>query len=289
MSHRLKCFLVYLAVVFLNTLSEAKAVHHSAPPFLNLLEYRDELRRARGHFDENCPMNLRVRSSFKLLILEQSHNFDWLLGEDQYSDHQKRIDSVWGHRLTAANFSEISKIERRIGVTQIDQSPWNHFSDQNLKKLNSIAFYPGFYDPNEFVSFQIGPAQMPWWKDRGYNFKVFFEFKDPQSSLTPEIYRAFARRLSREGFQGDFKIPVISGWIRFNWNNVVVHATSLESARIAEKVGLQTFEGRLSSYSRGIDFRQPEDFKVYDWPSFLCLKDPALLPADIYKFVNHLD
>ncbi|HEY9755848.1 MAG TPA: hypothetical protein V6C97_11845 [Oculatellaceae cyanobacterium] len=97
-------------------------------------------------------------------------------------------------------------------------------------------------------------------------YKVFLELKDPLKDLTPDTYVEFAKYLSDKGFIGDSKIPLTPGQTRFYYNNIVIHAASMEHALYAEKLGQQFFADKLASTARGIDSyltNEPQDWHHY--------------------------
>jgi hypothetical protein len=97
-------------------------------------------------------------------------------------------------------------------------------------------------------------------------YKVFFELRDAIKDLSPATYLQFAEFLSEKGFVGDSKIPLGAGQVRFQYNNVIVHAASLEHALYAEKLGIQFFGNKLAHTGRGIDSYigdQPQDWHHY--------------------------
>jgi hypothetical protein len=257
-------------------------------PFMNLLEYRRELFQIKTKADDRCAMNLRVRPSLRYLVLKDGHSYDWLVSDKNYSAIQKKNDQEWAAALQNLMRKQQFEIEAKIGVTNSSDSPWVFHSDKNLDRLSGYQFYPGFYSLDKFASYQVGSSHMLWGKDRGFTFKVFFEFKNPQIDLTRNLYKEFSKKLSEAGFEGDSKIPVLPGWIRFTWNNVIVHAPSAAAAKIAEKIGLDFFGDRLASYSRGVDVRDVlNPAEITDWPHFLCNQDPSTLPKDISDFVQN--
>jgi hypothetical protein len=279
-----KIFAICGAVLF-GSISSARA---ATAPFMNLLEYRQELLRLKGPNDERCAMNLRIRPSLRSVVLKEGHNFDWLVSDRNYLKSQRTVDQEWVLKQQNSMMNERTRIETRLHILASGQSPWVSYQDTNLDRLNGYKFYPGFYPLAAFVSYQVGRPRMPWGKDRGFTFKVFFEFKNPQTDLTATLYREYSRKLSEAGFEGDSKIPVLPGWIRFTWNNIIVHATTLASAKTAESIGLNFFGKRLASYSRGVDVQSGLNSKeIIDWPHYLCSEDPSTLPADVSDFVQN--
>jgi hypothetical protein len=97
-------------------------------------------------------------------------------------------------------------------------------------------------------------------------YKVFLELKDPLKDLTPSQYVRFAEYLSAKGFVGDSKIPVAYGQLRFQYNNVIIHAASMEHALYAESLGKEFFGNKLAGTARGIDSyltSEPQDWHHY--------------------------
>ena len=195
-------------------------------PFMNIFSYRDKLL-ADKNAAADCPMNLRLREKYR------AQDFNSLVRGKAYTVSEKTQDDKWAEQFQ------------------------NYMLSEKSGKKPGDQFYPGFYSLADFASYQVGPEKIKWSQDRGFTYKIFFTFKNPESDLTPDIYKAFSKKLADSDFEGDSKIPLIRGWIRFGWNNVILHAPSLASAQIAEKVGLEVFAKKLESYSRGVDMANP--------------------------------
>jgi hypothetical protein len=256
---------------------------------MNLLEYRQQLLQLRGSLPDraDCVMDLRVRPSLRAHVLVEQHDFSWFLSADQYSAADRAADANWVQEQMARTQNEKDEILALLKAQGITTSPWSTPpDDQAVKALAQFPFYPGFYNPRSFSSYEVN-SPLPIWTKEGYVYKVFFEFQNPELDFTPERYHEFSRRLALAGFRGDSKIPLLDGWIRFTWNNVIVHAPSAQEAMIAEKVGLDFFGPYLTSYSRGVDvWNDLSGGKPMDWPTFLCTSDPQKLPQNIVQFLT---
>jgi hypothetical protein len=262
----------------------------SLVPFMNLMDYRQRLIDARGGLPPQsiCAMDLRVRLSLRDQILNQGHDFNWLMDSNRYPPADQAEDKIWTQAHGQRTQEEKNKILVSLKGEGINSSPWEiPANPQATAELAKFGFYPGFYNPQFFSSYQVGPAAVPWFKPDGYVYKVFFEFTNPQQDLTPQRYNEFSRRLWVAGFHGDSKIPMLKGWIRFTWNNIIVHAPTTADALIAEQVGLNYFAPLLSSYSRGVDVANSlTGGQTTDWPDFLCTVDPRLLPSTVLQYLK---
>jgi hypothetical protein len=117
-------------------------------------------------------------------------------------------------------------------------------------------------------------------------YKVFFEFTDPISDLTPALYLKFAEYLSEQGFHGDSKVPLAPGQARFHYNNLIVHAANLQHALYAEELGIRFFGGKLARTGRGIDSYTNQE--PLDWHHFLAANKGSLngLPPVTIQYLN---
>jgi len=123
------------------------------------------------------------------------------------------------------------------------------------------------YNPSQFVGY-LNNHPTRFSDDNGICFKVFFEFKNPTTDLTPQAYVDFVEALSNAGFVGDSKVPLAPGAIRFHYNNVIVHAVSKANALLAEQFGIKYWGAKLENIGRGVDVEQGP--RNYDWHHFLC-------------------
>jgi hypothetical protein len=123
------------------------------------------------------------------------------------------------------------------------------------------------YNPNQFVGY-LNNHPTGFADANGICYKVFFEFKNATTDLTPQAYVAFVEALSNAGFVGDSKVPLAPGSIRFHYNNIIVHATSRANALLAEQFGTKYWGDKLENIGRGVDVMQPP--RNYDWHHYLC-------------------
>ncbi|HEY9730611.1 MAG TPA: tetratricopeptide repeat protein [Drouetiella sp.] len=128
------------------------------------------------------------------------------------------------------------------------------------------------YDINQFVGLRCG-SYHSLFDDDGICYKIFFDFKDASSTLTPEIYLQFVKRLAENGFVGDSKISMQPGFVRFNYNDIIVHTGSPKMAQLAEAVGVEIFNSRLEYVGRGVDVRGTDSVNgrgnTLDWHHYL--------------------
>ena len=133
----------------------------------------------------------------------------------------------------------------------------------SMRLKNEKNLQPANYAEQFFVGYRNND-----FRGRADNvcYKVFMELKDPLRDLTPSEYVRFAQYLSDKGFIGDSKIPLAHGQIRFQYNNVIIHAASMEHALYAEKLGREFFGSKLAGTARGIDSyitSEPQDWHHY--------------------------
>ena len=225
-------------------------------------------------------MDIRVRSSFHDFILKEKRDFDWLV-KNQYSSAAQDADRRWIQELRSFQQNEEAKLLSRLNSKGMQVGTWG---DPKVREWVPIfGVYPGYYDPQSFISYQIGPSKIV--DSGGFVYKVFFEFENPSRDLTPETYLDFSNQLRDAGFEGDSKIPVLNAWARFFYNDIIVHAPTKEAVLIAEKVGLRIFGSKLSGYSRGVDVNNSySSNQSLDWNNFLCRFDPSTLPLPVFKF-----
>jgi tetratricopeptide (TPR) repeat protein len=148
------------------------------------------------------------------------------------------------------------------------------------------------YGIQQFVGYRSGSGR--FYDKDGICYKVFFDFTDPTRDLTPELYLQFVRALAKAGFVGDSKVAMTPGFVRFNYNDIIVHAGSPANARLAERVGLNILKGRLAHRARGVDVMQSGDGAHWsdpiDWHNFLSTSsDLSRLSPTALKWVNYSD
>lgn len=141
----------------------------------------------------------------------------------------------------------------------------------------------GGYDGRAYVGYRLGP-RIAYDAD-GLVYKAFFEFSDFQRSLSAERYAGFVAALEALGFRGDSKIDLRSGRTRFQYNQLIVHAPSIEMARCAEAVGLAYFGDEVEHVARGVDV--VGDGRPLDWHHFLLTGRYAALPDSVRDFVAY--
>jgi hypothetical protein len=118
----------------------------------------------------------------------------------------------------------------------------------------------------------------------GLHYKVFFDFKDFNRSLTGERVAGFAKELERRGFIGDFKIGLTPD-TRFIYNQIIVHAPSVAMGLCVESVGLDWFGGELEHVARGLDV--VVDGRPTDWHHFLLLDRWTVVPQEAAEYVDY--
>jgi hypothetical protein len=196
--------------------------------------------------------------------------------------------------MSGANADSIIGSSYSIGQQEQDAA-WVA-SQQNAERSfvshGSPPIHVAGYAINAFVGYKCGTGRMI--DEDGFSYKVFLDFKEPAKDLTADSYLQFVDQLSKQGFAGDSKIPMTPGAVRFNYNNVIVHAASPESAKIAERVARQLFGEKLAQSGRGIDVMkarlQDRTAKGIDWHAFLSTHtDLTDLSPKALKFVRYED
>jgi hypothetical protein len=188
---------------------------------------------------EVCDTTLLFKPRYRSAIMGGSDVQTYM--EDHYSTGQREEDMRW----VAAQLQMEGSIQNALpsNVAVAGYSP---------------KFYVGYTNnhPTRFTD------------QNGICYKVFFEFKNPTTDLTPQAYVDFVKALSNAGFVGDSKVPLAPGAIRFHYNNVIVHAVSKANALLAEQFGTRYWGAKLENTGRGVDVMHPPD--NLDWHHFLC-------------------
>ena len=225
----------------------------------------DEVEWTRQVFSKQPALFDQPENAARVLMLKPQYRASYL-GFPNLDDFLKQYYSV-GQQSADAKWS----VEQREMSARMRSS---------LPKNVQVAGY----DPQYFVGYL----------DNGFHgiretigYKVFFELKDATSELTPQVYLEFAEFLGNKGFVGDSKIPLTPGQARFNYNNVIVHAASLEHALYAEKLGVQFFGEKLSHTARGIDSYMGAE--PADWHHFLAGRKGSLdgLPPATVQYLTY--
>jgi hypothetical protein len=140
-------------------------------------------------------------------------------------------------------------------------------------------YYASGYGVCAFVGYESGP-DVAIYDANGLVWLVYFQFRSPDSNLTPALMHRYAEALACSGFQGDFKIltdPSLPQQERFQYNDLIVHGHSEHDAELAEAIGLEMFTSGdktlLAATGRGLDVHNVlvgayEQFLV--WAEYLC-------------------
>lgn len=122
------------------------------------------------------------------------------------------------------------------------------------------------------------------WDDAGLHYKVFFDFADFQVSLAGDRVVGFVKELDRRGFEGDFKFG-FSPAPRFNYNQIIVHASSIAMGLCMEAVGLAWYGKELDHIDRGLDV--VVDKRPYDWHHYLLTALYDQIPSAAKDYVDY--
>lgn len=204
-----------------------------------------------GGIDDPAWQALVIRPRYRDELLGSETTYEGLVARD-YSAAQRSSDAAWAERLRDA--------QRSLPATP--------------------TLRPAGYPIEAYVGYRVGPKG-PLVDPIGVTYKVFFELDDFQTALAPDRYVAFSRALEQAGFVGDSKIDLRPGQVRFQYNNVIVHAPSVEMAECAEAIGLAYFGGQVLHVARGVDA------DGLDWHHFLLTGRFGQLPPQVRAFVHH--
>lgn len=261
--------LILISLSFITSCSSIPVVPHDIEK-INQPEYMAKLREQRPTLvKEACKANLIAKPEYRAEILNGSSMS--LLIKEHYSKKMRRKDVNWADEY------------RRQG--------------QAIQQMDGYQL-ADYYDPSDYAGFLVGKSKPkkdknllthPFIDHRGIGYKVFFQIKDFQTNLRAHEFQSFAKALADAGFQGDLKVQLQPGNMRFKFNNIVVHSASKNDSFLAEKVGLKFFAGKLSGISRGVDVDIDPHGKLeaLDWSEFLCTRNLSELPQDVKDYVNY--
>jgi hypothetical protein len=143
---------------------------------------------------------------------------------------------------------------------------------------------PAGYPLEVYTGYRVGGG--PLEDADGLTYKVFFELDEFTTSLSSDRYVAFVEALAAAGFAGDSKIDLRPGAVRFDYNDVIVHAGSASMALCAEQVGLAQLGAALAHVGRGVDLDDGVGPPV-DWHHLLLLGAVGGLPEGARRFVTN--
>jgi hypothetical protein len=250
-----------------------------------------------------CYGALTLKSALRSRLLDGTETPQQIINEN-YSTAEKNLDFAWMQGQQAALVAKGAELLSLLSKAGIDvrgispSDPSNQlFRRAMAKGINQRIFVyaPAGYVPSSFVGYEVGTGNVA--DERGLDYKVFFEFADYHTDLTPAVYQKFSQALAKAGFHGDSKTPTFSplpGQNRFQYNNLIVHSHSIADAKIAEWVGFEVFGRTIAHMSRGVDVMRKVDGsyvipglnQAYDWHHFLCSRNFIYLPVDVKEFVE---
>lgn len=187
---------------------------------------------------------------------------------------------------TAATYQSILEREFTADLRTSDAAWASSLRDGQKRHPPTSTLDAAGYPIDVYVGYRIGRRPMPRDAD-GYTFKAFLELADFQGSLTPERYLGFSEALERAGFQGDSKIDLRPGQVRFQYNNVIVHAPSAAMAQCAETVGLAFFAGEIAHIARGVDAAPGPGETATDWHHYLLRGGFSRLTDPVKDFIAY--
>jgi hypothetical protein len=229
-------------------------------PYVDEISYWRDLRKMR--LGQALAATLLLKPKYRGQILSGKATVDEV--KNSYSASEKAIDEAWIQAHQSAQRQFIASRELPVDLAG--------------------------YDINQFVGLRCGQYSTLF-DDDGMCYKIFFDFKDPSTALTPELYLQFVKRLAQSAFTGDSKICMQPGYVRFNYNDIIVHTGSPKLAQLAEAVGVDVFNSRLEYVGRGVDVRGSTGStgrgETLDWHHYLAAySDLSRLSTKALNFIG---
>lgn len=178
-------------------------------------------------------------------------------------------------------------VAREYGVEdRASDAAWaRSMRDAQTAFVSTPAIAVAGYPVEVYVGYRVGPRPRLEPDGLVLSYKAFIEVRDFQQALSPERYAGFVARLDAHGLWGDSKISLRPGQVRFQYNNVIVHAPTLGMALCAEAVGVAYFGAAVKHVGRGIDAKiGPE---AMDWHHFLLTGRYGELPSRVQDFIEY--
>ena len=255
-------------------------------PIIDELAYFDELTAKRPDvIATDCYDALTLKPKYRDALLREHDGVAAIRARVSTGELRAR-DAAWVASMQAAELAFCAEHGNTRGCVQACASPCAACPATPLalsaRANGDVA--PSGYPLCDFVGYQVGEQQ----RSRGTirDWKVFFELRDDYTeALTPRLYLDFSEALAREGFHGDSKMFMHSGRVRFSYNGVIVHASSPDDARIAERVGLRVLGPLVVARARGLDLVTTTG-EVLDWHHYLCAHGKEGIPPDGLAFVR---
>jgi hypothetical protein len=182
---------------------------------------------------------------------------------------------------SSLTYADIVEREYSVELRAIDKTWADSLRVAQRSATGAGVVHPGVYPVDTFASWAVGSMEPA--SGMVQDYKVFFEFADFVKDLTADRYLAFSNALAAHGFVGDSKIDLRPGQVRFQYNNIIVHAPSIAMAGCAEAIGLEFFGEQLLHEGRGVDAFVAK--KPMDWHHFLLTDRVQSLPEDARNFL----
>lgn len=260
-------------------------------PVIDELSYFDELVARRPELiSSSCYDSLTLKPKYRQRLL--AGDSVSAIRERTYTAEQRASDAQWAASLQSAELSYCSQHNNPGGCpwickTACDVCP---SSMSSTTPSDAVNVWPSGYPLCDFVGYQVGPRAEEAYDHTGKirDWKVFFELKDEAlASVDAATYLRFTRELEHAGFHGDSKIMMGSGRVRYQYNDIIVHAQTPDDARIAERIGLQVFGTALAARARGLDLASTKSSDgLLDWHHYLCAEGKAGIPPEGLAFVQ---
>ena len=280
----------------------ARAAPAPVVPKIDELDYFTQLKSRRPDLlekDDDCYLALVLKPKYRPLVLDASASYRTIVSTT-YNDEERRSDVAW---VTAHQEGELLFCSQHPGapgcgaICAHDCVACPNERASAFPTGALLPVHPAGYPLCNFVGYAVGTGLRGGARYDATGvvdaWKVFLEFHDDFArTLTPSAYLEFSNRLAAAGYQGDSKIfssPAAPERVRFQYNDVILHARSPADAKVAEKVAIQTFGAALAGYGRGVDVGQQST--SVDWHHYLCAEkgDLGRLPAEALDFVHFRD
>jgi len=265
-------------------------------PIIEELAYFAELQAKRPDLltGPGCYDALVLKPRYRQRLLGGSETFD-SIRRDTYSPTEVAADHAWVNSLQEAELAYCRDTGNPGGCGDLCRLPCDACPDAgNVASTSnaSVPVWPAGYPLCNFVGYFIGRKRRDRYDTTGkiVSYKVFFEFKeDFTKTLTPSAYLEFSRALAEAGYEGDSKISVGDGRVRYQYNDIIVHGHSPANAKLAERIGLAHFGAALAGHARGLDLISAHTGSELDWHHYLCAEGISGLSDEALAFVRHQD
>lgn len=257
-------------------------------PAIDELGWMASLRAERPDvFRSDCWNAATLKPEHRAAFLSGTETYAELLARS-YNEADRAADRAWMARQQAAIVAFCEAHPGSGGCGSVCNSPCEACPDEKLYGGTHVRpVRPAGYGLCGAVGYVVGEGPGGQRYDplgTVDSWKVFFTFDPAQTeTITPELYHDYFVKLEAAGYRGDAKMVTTTAEpqrLRFQYNNVIVHAWSPADGLIAERVGLEHFAGTLTAHGRGLDVMGR------DWHTFLCQDQLGVLSEEALAYVG---